>query len=70
MDQDEIWRAGSLVPCHIMLDGDPAPSPPKHHTPDFWPVSIVTTGWIRLPLGMEVGFGPATLCQMMTQLPS
>jgi len=30
-----------LGPGHIVLDGDPAPPPPKGTAPNFWPVSIV-----------------------------
>jgi len=30
-----------LGPGHFVLDGDPAPPPPKGHTPNFRPVSIV-----------------------------
>jgi len=28
-----------LGPGHIVLDGDPAPLPPKGHTPNFRPIS-------------------------------
>jgi len=28
-------------PCHIVLDGDPAPSPKGHSSPHFLPISIV-----------------------------
>ena len=31
MDQDETWHAG-----HIVLDGDPAPPPPKGHSPPIF----------------------------------
>jgi len=55
MDQDETWHAG-----HIVLDGDPAPPPPKGHSPQF--SAHICCGqmaaWIKMPLGMEVGFGP------------
>jgi len=31
-----------LVPGHIVLDGDPAPPPPKGHSfPQFWAISVV-----------------------------
>ena len=32
-----------LGPCHIVLDGDPAPSQKgaQHPSPSFWPMSIV-----------------------------
>ena len=45
-----------LVPGHIVLHGDPAPSPTKRHSPQF-SAHIgcgQMAGWIKLPLGMEV----------------
>jgi len=44
---------------HIVLDGDPAPPPPKGHSPQF--SAHICCGqmppWIKMPLGMEVGLG-------------
>ena len=52
-----------LGPGHIVLDGDPAPPPPKGHSPQF--SAHICCGqmaeWIKMPLGMEVGFGPGNL---------
>jgi len=53
-----------LSPCDIVLDGDPAPPPPpseknKGHSPQFL-VHVCCgqmAGWIKIPLGTEVGFG-------------
>jgi len=49
-----------LGPCHIVLDGDPAPPPPKGHSPQF--SAHISCGpmaaWIKMPLGMELGLGP------------
>ena len=56
MDQDETWHAGTPRPGHIVLDGDPAPLKGTQ-PPNFRPISVVD-GWIKMPLGMEVGFGP------------
>jgi len=45
---------------HIVLDGDPAPPPPKRHNPQF-SADICCgqiAGWINMPLGREVGVGP------------
>jgi len=43
-----------------VLDGDPAPPPPKGHSPQF--SAHVCCGqmaaWIKMSLGMEVGLGP------------
>jgi len=51
-----------LVPGHIVLDGDPAPSP-KGHSPRF--SAHICCGqmavWIKMPLGMEVGLGPGDI---------
>jgi len=44
---------------HIVLDGDPAPPPPKAHTPNSAHICCgQMAGWIKRPLGMEVGLGP------------
>jgi len=46
-----------LGPGHIVLDGDPAPSPPKVHSPQF--SAHICCGHmatcIKMPLSMEVG---------------
>jgi len=55
-----------LGPGHTVLDGDPAPPPPrKRHSsaPLFGHVYRgQTTGIKRIPLGQEVGFGPGDMC--------
>ena len=62
MDQDANWYSEvDLGSGHIVLDGDPAPPPKKkRHSPHF--LSYVycdqTAGWIRMPLGTDVGTGP------------
>jgi len=49
-----------LGPGHIVLDGDPAPPPPKGHSPPF--SAHICCGqmaaWIKMSLGMELGLGP------------
>jgi len=43
-----------------MSDGDPAPAPQKGHNPQL-SVHVCCgqmAGWIKMPLGMEVGLGP------------
>jgi len=49
-----------LGPGHIVLDGDPAPSPPTGHSLQFSAhfCSGQMAAWIKMPLGMEVGLGP------------
>jgi len=43
-----------------VLGGDPAPPPPKGHSPPF--SAHICCGqmaaWIKMPLGLELGFGP------------
>ena len=55
----------------IVLDGNPAPPPLKGHSPQFLANvrCVQTAGWTKMPLGMDVGLGPGTLCSMTTQLP-
>ena len=60
MDQDETWLGGRLGPGHIISDGDSAPLPPKGHSPQFLAHACCgqTDGWIKVPLGVELGIGP------------
>jgi len=52
-----------LGPSEIVLDGDPAPSPQKAHSPQFFAHVCCgqTAGWITMPLGMEVDLGPGDI---------
>jgi len=46
---------------HIVLDGDPAPLPPKGGGAPIFSAHICCgqmAGWIKMPLGMEEGLGP------------
>ena len=49
-----------LDPGHIVLDGDPAPPPPKGHSLQF--SANICCGqmaaWIKMSLGTELGLGP------------
>jgi len=49
-----------LGPSHIVLDGDPAPPPPKGHSPQF--SAHISCGqmaaWIKMSFGIELGLGP------------
>jgi len=48
-DQDETWHAGiDLGPGHIVLDGDPAPSPKGGRSPPpiFGPYLLQPNGWM------------------------
>jgi len=56
-----------------VLDGDPVPpwkgaqQPPPHFLAHVYYGQMA--GWIKMPLGTEVGLAQATLCYMGTQLP-
>jgi len=52
-----------LGPGHIVLDGYPAPPPPKGHSPLFSAHVCCgqTAGWIKVPLGREIGLGPGDI---------
>jgi len=66
MDQDATGTEVGLGAGHIVLDGDPAPSPLKgsqHATPLF-SVHVCCGqmgGWIKVPFGTEVGLGPGNI---------
>ena len=63
-----LAREVGLSPSDIVLDGYPAPHPPKRdRAPNFRPMFMWPNGWM-MPLGTEVGLGPVTLCYMATQL--
>ena len=50
-----------LGPGHIVLGGDPAPLPPKGHSPTQFSTHICCgqmAAWINMPLGMELGLSP------------
>jgi len=48
-----------LVPGHIVLDGDTAPSPKNGHPQFSGDICIgQTAGLIKMPLGSEVGLVP------------
>ena len=50
-----------LISGDFMLDGDPAPPQKGGAAPSPIFVSCYsgkTAGWIKMPLGMEVGLGP------------
>ena len=59
------WRLASVQrgPGHIVLDGDPAPSPQRRRDPQFsaYVYCGQTAGWIKMPLGTEVGLGPGDI---------
>jgi len=57
---------------HIVLDGDPAPSPPKKGTAPQFSAHVCCgqrAGWIKMPLGRQVDFGPGDIMLDGDQLP-
>jgi len=53
-------REVGLGPSDIVLDGDPAPPPPKRGRAPQFSAHVYcgqTAGWIKMALGMEVGLG-------------
>ena len=64
-DQDETWRAGRPRPWpHCVRWGTNSPSLKRRWIPQFSAHVYCgqMTGWIKTPLGRDVGLGPATLC--------
>jgi len=37
----KLGKPVGLDPGHIVLDGNPGNPPPKGHSPNFWPISVV-----------------------------
>ena len=64
-----LVRRYSLGPSDIILDGDQLAHGKRHSSPHFSAHVVCgqTAGWIKMPLGMEVGLGPVTLYQMGIQ---
>ena len=61
MDQDATWYGGRPRPRRHCVRWGPAPLPKRGGTaaPTFPPMYCgQTTGWIKMPLGTEVGLGP------------
>jgi len=63
MDQDETWHGSSHRPCPYCVRWGPSCPSPKGHSPQFSAHICCgqMAGW-KMPLGMEVGLGQATLC--------
>jgi len=61
MDQDETLRAGSPRPWPHCVRWGPSYPSPKRHNPQFLAhiCSGQMAGWIKMPVGREVGLGPS-----------
>jgi len=60
MDQDETWHADRPRPWQHCVTWGPSSPSPKGHSPQFSAHICCgqMAGWIKMPLGMEVGLGP------------
>jgi len=63
MDQDKTWHGDRPRPSPNFIKWEPSSPPPKGHNPastkKFGHVCCgQTPGWIKMPLGREVGFDP------------
>jgi len=60
MDQDATWYGGSSAQATLCSMGTPLPSPKWGGAPKFSAHVYCgqTAGWIKMPLGTEVGLGP------------
>ena len=63
----KIGVQAGLGSGHTVLDGDPAPPPPKGHSHNPSPISAhvycgQTAGWIKMALGTEVGLSYRRHC--------
>jgi len=58
--QMKLGTQVGLSPGHIVLDGDPGPTPPKGHNPPiFRPCVLCPNSWMdQDATGMEVGLSP------------
>ena len=65
------WYGGRPRRGHIVLDRDPAPPRKGHSIPHFWAHVYCgqTAGWIRIPLGTEVGLDPGDIVLDGAQFP-
>ena len=72
MDQDATWYEGRPRPGNVVLDADPAPPPTGHSYFHQFSARVCcgqTTGWIKMPLGMELGLGPGDCVRCGPALP-
>jgi len=63
MDQDTTWRGGRPRPWPLCVRWRPS-SPQKRHSPPHFSAHAYwgqMAGWIKMPLGREVGLGPSDI---------
>ena len=57
-------QVGLLCPDHNVLDGDPPPLPQRGTAQPEFSAHVCcgqTAGWIKIPVGMEVGLSPGDI---------
>ena len=70
MDQDSTWYRARPLPRRHVIDGDPAPPKNKGHSRQFSAhVCGQTAGWIKMPLGTDVGLNSGNGTQLPTFWP-
>jgi len=72
MDQDATWYGGRPWPRPHCVRWGPSSTPQKRHSHPQFSAYVCcgqTTGWIKMPLGTEVGLGPGDIVRWGTQLP-
>ena len=72
MHQDKTWHAGRPWPSPQCVRWGPSSPSSKGAQPPQFSAHICCgqmVGWIKIPLGMEVGLGPGNIAQDGTQLP-
>jgi len=71
MDQDETWQGGRPGPrSHCVWGTQLQLPPPQRHNPQLLAHVCCgqTAGWIKMPLGTEVGLSPGDITLMGTPL--
>jgi len=63
MDQNEAWHRGRPRPLPRCVRREPSSPSPKGHSPQFSAHVCCgqTAGWIKMPLGTEVGLDPGNI---------
>ena len=72
LHQDATWYGCRPRPRPHCVRWRPRPLPSKRGKAPQFTAHVScgqTVGWIKMKLGTQVGFDPATLCQIGTQLP-
>jgi len=72
MDQDRGWHGGRPQPKRLYVRWGPSPSPKGGGAPPQFSAHFYcgqTAGCIKMPLGIELGLSPGTLCNCVRRGP-